>query len=79
MGLGSEIRHAVSRKNLFRIPDRGVKKAPDPGSATLLGYSSTTYFIISQSIFFPKDIPGESQPENPAKSPSLGKKLLFKL
>jgi hypothetical protein len=30
---GSEI-----RKNLFRIPDTGVKKAPDPGSgsATLL-------------------------------------------
>ncbi len=23
------------RKNLFRIPDPGVKKAPDPGSATL--------------------------------------------
>ncbi len=32
MGLGSG-------KNLFRIPDPGVKKAPDPGSgsATLLG------------------------------------------
>jgi hypothetical protein len=28
---GSEI-----RKNLFRIPDPGVKKAPDPGSATLI-------------------------------------------
>ncbi len=25
-----------SGKNLFRIPDPGVKKAPDPGSATLL-------------------------------------------
>ncbi len=24
------------RKNLFRIPDPGVKKAPDPGSAILL-------------------------------------------
>jgi hypothetical protein len=24
------------RKNLFRIPDPGVKKAPDPGSTTLL-------------------------------------------
>ena len=24
-----------SGKNLFRIPDPGVKKAPDPGSATL--------------------------------------------
>ncbi len=27
-----------SGKNLFRIPDPGVKKAPDPGSATLLLY-----------------------------------------
>ncbi len=26
---------ATSGKNLFRIPDPGVKKAPDPGSATL--------------------------------------------
>jgi hypothetical protein len=28
----------VARKNLFRIPDPGIKKAPDPGSgsATLL-------------------------------------------
>ncbi len=36
MGLGSEIRDP--KKNLFRIPDPGVKKAPDPGSgsATLL-------------------------------------------
>jgi hypothetical protein len=31
---GSEIRDP--EKNLFRIPDPGVKKAPDPGSATLL-------------------------------------------
>jgi hypothetical protein len=32
MGLGSGIRDPGSRKNLFRIPDPGVKKAPDPGS-----------------------------------------------
>jgi hypothetical protein len=31
MGVGSG-----TRKNLFRIPDPGVKKAPDPGSATQL-------------------------------------------
>jgi hypothetical protein len=30
---GSGIRDP--EKNLFRIPDPGVKKAPDPGSATL--------------------------------------------
>jgi hypothetical protein len=29
---GSEIRNPGSGKNLFRIPDPGVKKAPDPGS-----------------------------------------------
>ncbi len=35
---GSEVRDPWSEKNLFRIPDPGVKKAPDPGSgsATLL-------------------------------------------
>jgi hypothetical protein len=30
-----------SGKNLFRIPDPGVKKAPDPGSATLLLHIAT--------------------------------------
>ncbi len=35
MGLGSGIRDPGSGKNLFRIPDPGVKKAPDPGSAIL--------------------------------------------
>jgi hypothetical protein len=33
---GFGIRDPGSGKNLFRIPDPGVKKAPDPGSATLL-------------------------------------------
>jgi hypothetical protein len=31
------VRDAESGKNLFRIPYPGVKKAPDPGSATLVG------------------------------------------
>ncbi len=30
MALGSGIRDPRSGKNLFRIPDPGVKKAPDP-------------------------------------------------
>jgi hypothetical protein len=36
------IRDMGSGKNLFRNPDPGIKKAPDPGfgSATLLGCSS---------------------------------------
>jgi hypothetical protein len=33
---GSGIRDPGSGKNLFQIPDPGVKKAPDPGSATLV-------------------------------------------
>jgi hypothetical protein len=38
MDLGSGIRDPGCGKNLFRIPDPGVKKAPDPGSgsATLI-------------------------------------------
>jgi hypothetical protein len=38
MVLGSGIRDPTSGKKLFRIPDPGVKKAPDPGygSATLV-------------------------------------------
>ncbi len=38
IGLGSGIRDPGSGKNIFRIPDPGVKKAPDPGSesATLI-------------------------------------------
>ncbi len=34
MGLGSGNRDPGSGKNLFRIPDPGVKKAPDPGSGS---------------------------------------------
>ena len=43
MGLGSEI-----WKNLFRIPDPGVKKAPDPGSgsATLLSTISAGRTVV---------------------------------
>jgi hypothetical protein len=34
MGLGSVIRDPGSGKKLFRIPDPGVKNAPDPGSGS---------------------------------------------
>ncbi len=34
MVLGSGIRDPGSGKNPFRIPDPGVKKAPDPGSGS---------------------------------------------
>jgi hypothetical protein len=34
MGLGYGIQNPGSGKNLFRIPDPGVKNAPDPGSGS---------------------------------------------
>jgi hypothetical protein len=40
MGKRSGIRDPGSGTNLFRIPDPGVKKAPDPGSATLIKFLS---------------------------------------
>ncbi len=45
--LGSEI-----RKNLFRIPDPGVKKAPDPGtgSATLVATGAGAAIWICGSV-----------------------------
>jgi hypothetical protein len=46
MVLGSGIRDP--EKNLFRIPDPGVKKAPDPGSATLVSTDSI-WFALNAS------------------------------
>jgi hypothetical protein len=45
-----------SGKNLFRIPDPGVKKAPDPGSgsATLLIQVVIEFFVIFQIFRFSK-------------------------
>ncbi len=47
---GFGIRDPGSGKNLFRIPDPGVKKAPDPGSgyATLVFHLSFPTFARSQ-------------------------------
>jgi hypothetical protein len=39
MGLGSGIRDLGSGKNLFRIPDPGIKKAPDTGSGSATLFS----------------------------------------
>jgi hypothetical protein len=63
MGLGSRIRDPGSGKNLFRILDPGVKKAPDPGSgsATLsqifgflkfIGWYGFSYgFLVGLNVF----------------------------
>jgi hypothetical protein len=53
MGLGSGIREDPgSGKNPFRIPDPGVKKAPDPGSgsATLVTRYVTTLYNTEKSV-----------------------------
>jgi hypothetical protein len=51
---GSEIRPPRSGINLFRIPDPGVKKALDPGSATLLMRILNYLSIIPYSKLPPK-------------------------
>ncbi len=50
---GSGIRDPGSGKNLFRIPDPGVKKAPDPGSgsATL---GDILDFLVSHLLYIQK-------------------------
>jgi hypothetical protein len=76
MGLGSGIRDPGSGKNLFRIPDPGIKKAPDPGSgsATLKRrvqkHCSTKFCLGSpkrmwrrgRRISFPVSCPGTTEP-----------------
>ena len=59
MGLGSGIRGPGSGKNLFRIPDPGVKKAPDPGSgsATL----ATNMYNMFQNKYNKKFVHTHSQ------------------
>ena len=42
MGLGYGIRNPGSGKNLFRIPDPGVKNAPDPGSGSRIRIPNTS-------------------------------------
>ena len=46
MALGSGIRDPGSGKNLFRIPDPGVKKAPDPGSGSATLVVPRRLFIL---------------------------------
>jgi hypothetical protein len=50
MDLGSGIRDPGSGKNLFRIPDPGVKKAPDPISQMPDPGSVSATVVSSQSF-----------------------------
>ena len=57
MGLGSGVRDQGSRKNLFRIPDPGVKKAPDSGSRIRIRNTAVHCTVIrkpsvSKSVIF---------------------------
>jgi hypothetical protein len=54
MSFGSGIRDPGSGINLFRIPDPGVKKAPNPGfgSATLYKMNKNTTAVISDEWGF---------------------------
>jgi hypothetical protein len=53
MGLGSGIRDLGLGKNLFRIPYPGIKKTPDPGSATLRDYfSPLIYFVRLRPVLY---------------------------
>jgi hypothetical protein len=52
MVLGSGIRDPGSGKNLFRIPDPGVKKAPDPGSGSSTLAKTHLKFILARSRSF---------------------------
>ncbi len=45
-----------SGKNLFRIPDPGVKKAPDPGSGSATLVNILDRFVDVQRLSFPKII-----------------------
>jgi hypothetical protein len=60
----SGIRDPGSGKNLFRIPDPGVKKAPDPGSGSAtLGITKNsmlgnrTFFVFVKKIYGTFSIP----------------------
>jgi hypothetical protein len=49
---GSEIRDPGSGKNLFRIPDPGVKKAPDPGSRIRIPDPKTIFLRAFRQFFW---------------------------
>jgi hypothetical protein len=56
MGLGSGIRDPRSGKNLFRIPDPGVKKAPDPGSGSATLEATEKFKNLPQRFFRPRSL-----------------------
>jgi len=53
MVLGAEIRDPEKTYSVTRIPDPGVKKAPDPGSgsATLIKREDRTHCIVNDRSY----------------------------
>ena len=78
MGLGSRIRDPGSGKNLFRIPDLGVKKAPDPGSATL-AYTVSSGKGHALSLPLPGIEPGSPASQAGTLSKELSRQLIPEL
>jgi len=54
---GSEIRDQGSGKNLFRIPDPGVKKAPVPGSGSATLITTNQDGVVLKCILEVKVLP----------------------
>ena len=50
MVLGSGIRDPGSEKNLFRIPDPGVKKHPIPDPGSRIRIRNTAYHSVSRGF-----------------------------
>jgi len=57
------------------IPDHGVKKAPDPGSAELLRWLHINFLLRSNDLVEPK-VPGEDGRRGPDIETVAGRKLL---
>jgi hypothetical protein len=63
MDLDSGIRDPGSGKNLFRIPDPGVKNAPDPGSrSATLGSGAFLRFTMHGGKLFSQVNPSQKFP-----------------
>jgi hypothetical protein len=72
--LGSEIRDPEKTYSGSRIPDPGVKKAPDPGSgsATLFPRAYNPFFWVKILKFFDAD-PGSGMEKNRTRDPGWKK------
>ncbi len=73
MGLGFGIRDSGSGKNLFRIPDPGVKNAPDPGS----GSATMVFSFVLCNVADPDS--GSGTFMSPGLGSGMGKKIRIRV